>query len=147
MFRHFWMSHWKWVVVLVTVITSWESDLKREGFIWDHCLRAQFTMTGNHSGRDLKQLLTLYLQLGSKNPSSGHTTVPSEMKHYLPPLPYPTSHPTKDCSPLSTLPTGSVIYRGQPHCTEPAFTPESRCTLAPFSHSNTWELGMVVRTV
>lgn len=37
MSRHFWLSHWKWVVVLVTVITSWQSDLKREGFIWDHC--------------------------------------------------------------------------------------------------------------
>lgn len=147
MSRHFWMSHWKWVVVLVTVITSWKSDLKREGFIWDHCLRAQFTMTGSHSGRGLKQLVTLYLQLGSKNPSSGHTTVPSEMNHCCFLSHTHTSHPAKDCSPLSTLPTGSVIYCGQPHCTEPAFTPESRCTLAPFFHSNTWELGMVVHTM
>lgn len=46
-------------------------------------------MTESHSGRGLKQLVTLYLQLGSTNPSSGHTTVPSEMDHYLPPLTYP----------------------------------------------------------
>lgn len=42
------------MVILVTVITSWQSDLKTEGFIWDHCLRAQFTMTGSHSGQGLE---------------------------------------------------------------------------------------------